>query len=94
MSQVRITSEPTLDQRRARHAWDAVGRVKEQLKAQCGKNAANYAGEAKKLPARIMAAGLGQALAFLNAKQAKKPGLDQLLGDLTTWVIRDRRPGK
>jgi CRISPR-associated protein Cmr5 len=76
--------KPTLDQKRAQHAWQAVQR----LDRADGKE---YAGEAKKLPMRIMAAGLGQALAFLAAKaKDKKPSLRQLLDDLTAWVIRER----
>jgi len=77
-------ASPTLDQRRAKHAWEAVQKQK-------GKKSANdYAGEAKKLPIRIMAASLGQALAFIAAKAKKKPGLTNLLADLTDWVIATR----
>jgi CRISPR-associated protein Cmr5 len=81
--------KPTLDQRRARHAWDAV----QQLKKLDKDKAKEYAGEAEKLPTRIMAAGLGQALAFLAAKakaKDKKPNLKKLLDDLTGWVIQQR----
>src|SRR5262249_40567465 len=45
---------------------------------------------AKKLPNRILAAGLGQALAFLAAKQQKKPSLKKLLDNLTDWVLTKR----
>ena len=88
----------TLDQRRARHAWEAVGQLMKENTVD--KDA--YAREAKKLPARILAAGLGQALAFLSAKtkakeegqegnkaKAKEKALRQLAEDLSGW-IRER----
>ena len=79
------TTGPTLDQRRARHAWEAVQSIA------ATKSKGDYIGEAKKLPARIMAAGLGPALAFIKAKAAKtKPALEQLHEDLTDWVIKQR----
>jgi len=72
-----------LDQRRAAHAWEAVQEAKE-------KGDSKFQGEAKKLPVRIMAAGLGQALAFLNAK-GYSPLLLSVLGD---WVLDKRlKPG-
>lgn len=71
----------TLDQKRASHAWKAVERL------QVGsKEADNYAREAKKLPVRIITAGLGQALSFIDAKKDKKPGLEDLHRDLTDWA--------
>jgi|HubBroStandDraft_1064217.scaffolds.fasta_scaffold361139_2 CRISPR-associated protein Cmr5 len=77
----------TLDQRRARHAWE---RVEEQDRGE-KERAKEYAREARKLPTRIMASGLGQALVFLHAKaKDKKRGLASLLKDLTDWVIGQR----
>ena len=73
-------TRPTLDQRRAKHAWDAVQRAK------CGKEAKKFGGEAKKLPMRIKSSGLGHALAFLNAKKYS-PGLLQEIGD---WVLEKK----
>lgn len=86
------SEKPTLDQRRARHAWEVV---REQVKLRdVGKkpeDAADYGREARKLPVRIVASGLGQALAFLYSKaKEKKPGLRALLADLTEWVIVQR----
>ncbi len=80
----------TLDQRRAEHAWERIEQIEKQ-----GKSAAEeYAGEAKKLPMRIMAAGLGQALAFVLAKANKgekpKKHLVQLHDDLTNWIVEGR----
>ncbi|MGQ9575775.1 MAG: type III-B CRISPR module-associated protein Cmr5 [Thermoguttaceae bacterium] len=81
MSQTTTQAQPTIDQQRAKHAWHAVEGL------QVGSEEADdYAREAKKLPVRIMTAGLGQALAFLRAKQEKKKGLAKLEDDLTRWA--------
>jgi CRISPR-associated protein Cmr5 len=93
MPQTTERSRPTLDQRRAQHAWRAVLKFArtEGEKRVYGDDANKYAGEAKRLPIRIMAAGLGQALAFLLAKaKDKKPSLQKLHEDLTDWVIQER----
>lgn len=81
MSQAKTPATPTLDQKRAKHAWEAV----ECLRVGSDE-ADDYAREAKKLPVRIMTAGLGQALAFLRAKHQKKKGLTKLEADLTDWA--------
>ena len=78
-------NQPTLDQRRARHAWDVIKEVL-RLDKLAQKD---FGIQLKKLPARIMAAGLGQALAFLEAK-GKTPAL---LGALADW-IHQRRPAQ
>jgi len=73
----------TLEQERAKHAWDCIEKLNKENK--------EYRQEAKKLPVRIMASGLGQALAFIHAKSKdKKKGLNQLKVDLTAWVITKR----
>lgn len=69
----------TLEQRRAKHAWAAV------LRAKLGTDK-KYGGQAKKLPMRIMASGLGQALAFLKAKGYAP----KLLEDVGDWVLVQR----
>ncbi|MCI0457808.1 MAG: type III-B CRISPR module-associated protein Cmr5 [Gemmataceae bacterium] len=74
--------EPTLDQRRASHAWDVVQRAKQKQGHHQKQDPKRFGGQAKKLPTRIIAAGLGQALAFLKAKDYA-PGL---LAELTDWV--------
>lgn len=74
------TSKPTLEQRRAKHAWEAIQRAKQV------KDPKKYGGQAKKLPMRIMASGLGQALAFLKAK-GYAPELLVGIGD---WVLDKR----
>lgn len=84
----------TLDQRRASHAWKAILSFSTQEptgKREYRGDAKEYAREAQKLPIRIMAAGLGQALAFILAKaKDKKPNLRRLHDDLTDWVIKQR----
>jgi CRISPR-associated protein Cmr5 len=84
-------SSQTLDQRRAGHAWTAIGKVKTWTSDQHKKD---YAGMAKKMPVRIMAAGLGPALAFVLAKAGDgrdKQHIKQLHDDLTDWVIQGRK---
>ena len=77
----------------AGHAWQ---KVTSQAKVTSGQRsydekAKEYAREAKKLPMRIMAAGLGQVLAFILAKaKDKKPNFKRLHEDLTDWVIKQR----
>jgi CRISPR-associated protein Cmr5 len=73
---------PTLDQRRAKHAWEVVQRAKQKLDDHKDQDPKKFGGQAKKLPTRIMAAGLGQALAFLKAKDYA-PGL---LAELNDWM--------
>lgn len=86
-------SEQTLDQRRATHAWNAVrtfaaGNIEEEQGKKVRTEAARkYGTQARKLPARIMAAGLGQALAFLVAKKE----CHELLASLSDWVLDKRR---
>lgn len=90
MTTMPADSEPTLDQRRARHAWDAVARVRNN-----SKQSSDYAREAKRLPVRILTAGLGHALAFLNPKAgAERDSANALLlRDIADWVLdkRDKR---
>ena len=80
------TTGPTLDQRRAKHAWEAVKHAQEKSGPHATQDPKKFGGQAKKLPTRIMAASLGQALAFLKAKDYA-PGL---LFELADWVIQKR----
>jgi CRISPR-associated protein Cmr5 len=75
----------TLDQKRAEHAWQVVQQVKQDREA----DKKQFGTQAKKLPTRILAAGLGQALAFLLAKDYA-PQLQQALSN---WM-KERRPLK
>jgi CRISPR-associated protein Cmr5 len=82
MSQAAKPAKPTLDQRRANHAWEAVVNAKNKKADEAKK----FGGQARKLPTRIIASGLGQALAFLKAKNYA-PDLLEALGD---WVLDKR----
>ena len=77
-------SRPTLDQRRAQHAWKAVERTR-SLRSKDDQE--TFAREAKRLPVRIKTSGLGQALAFLAAKSKS----DLLLVALGDWLLQERR---
>jgi len=74
---------PTLEQKRAQHAWNAVQEMKENEKSK------EEGRETKKMPVRIITAGLGQSLAFL---EAKKNG-EILRRKLSDW-INQRIPAK
>lgn len=76
--------EPTQEQKRARHAWEKIQAAGKYP----GKDQQLYAGEAKKLPIRIRASGLGQALAFLASKAPEKNAIGSLVHDLSDWVTR------
>jgi CRISPR-associated protein Cmr5 len=81
-------SRPTLDQQRAKHAWEAVQRAKAAQGPHDKQSPKKFGGQAKKLPIRIMASGLGQALAFLAAK-GDAPGL---IVELSSWVNTRIKP--
>lgn len=75
-------NQPTLDQRRARHAWEAVERMAQRAEK------GDYQRATKQLPVRILTAGLGHALAFLDAKGEKANSA--LLQDVADWVLNKR----
>jgi CRISPR-associated protein Cmr5 len=53
--------------------------------------AKTYGRETKRLPVRILTAGLGHALAFVKAKADDgKNALNRLHEDLTQWVLTER----
>lgn len=96
-----MSDNQTLDQRRAAHAWEAIRGLPKDSNGDYSKEAKDYAREARKLPARILTAGLGPALAFLLAKAKrekkdkkqetpKEPILERLHKNLTAWVIKER----
>lgn len=78
----------SLEQERAKRAWDCVKKAKEQQ----DRVAKDYGNLARDLPARLQTNGLGQTLAFLRAKgyengQPKSAGHVQLLQDISAWVM-------
>lgn len=86
-----MNDKPTLDKHRTRHAWEAVEAVAKHVTVANGKPkpdevAKKFGGQAKKLPMRIIAAGMGQALAFLCGK-GYAPAL---LTDLGDWILDKR----
>ncbi len=78
--------QQTRDQQRAKHAMQAVEEAKKSLKPE---EAKKFGGQARKLPTRIVASGLGQALAFLKAKGYAP----DLLVALADWVINKPAAG-
>lgn len=83
------TTHQTLDQQRAAHAWNEVQKVNNSKDDKVKKE---FGTQAKKLPTRILASGLGQALAFLFAKEYA-PALQSALSD---WMLTRRKlnPGE
>jgi CRISPR-associated protein Cmr5 len=77
----------SLDQCRARHAWKVVDDVEKNSKKD---DAKKFGGQARKLPMRIIGSGLGQALAFLKAKDYAP----QLLIALSDWFLYARPGGQ
>jgi CRISPR type III-B/RAMP module-associated protein Cmr5 len=69
----------TMDQKRAKHAWEMIARA---LALENKEDRKSFGKEAKRLGPRIMAAGLGHAIAFLQKKQA-----DSLLHQgISSWI--------
>lgn len=92
MTTTPATAIRTMEQRRAQHAWKAVDDVLKAIElARSDKdkaekvrtNAKQFGGQAKRLPTRILTAGLGQALTFLLAKKYAP----ELLIALSDWVL-------
>ena len=86
----------TIEQRRSLHAWKRITSMArlEHGQRKYPDDAKEYADEAKRLPTRILTAGLGASLAFVLARaQAKsdkpKRHLVRLIDDLTHW-LRER----
>jgi CRISPR-associated protein Cmr5 len=80
-----MNKKQTLDQQRAAHAWGLVKQVEDMGDSNKKKE---FGTQAKKLPTRILAAGLGQALAFLMAKNYS-PDLQSALSE---WLAERRKP--
>ena len=67
-------AEPTLEQKRAQHAWDKCKDCRQE-----------YMNLAKGLPALIMNSGLMQVMAFLHEKGGTH---ERLANDLRDWLSR------
>ncbi len=73
--------EKTMEQRRARAAWDAVDGV-------VGRDwRREYYTLAAGAPADVQTNGLGQTLAFWFAKSGKEPSHQRLLQHVSAWVL-------
>lgn len=83
----------TTEQRRAAHAAAVVESiVARHIRVRDGKRSVDPAGSefgvrARKMPTRIMASGLGQTLAFMQAKSLAEP----LRVGLADWLLDKRR---
>jgi CRISPR-associated protein Cmr5 len=89
----------TTEQRRAAHAWKAIEAIVRQYphRTENGKrladpNAKKYGQLVKDLPTRILASGLGQAIAFRWAKRDQQT--EVLLQHLGDWVLDKRNNDK
>lgn len=69
----------TLEQQRAKDAWDCSDRAKQQF----GKDYDKYVNAAKALPALIMNSGLMQVLAFCHEKGGAN---EAVASQLRTWL--------
>lgn len=89
--QTRTSRRRSLEQERAKAAWEAVNRVRNQTFAR------EYRSLAQSAPADIQANGLGQTLAFWKAKGNDKGQAKQgseharLFEDVSAWVCRQLR---
>lgn len=85
-----MTNKPSagkgsLDQRRAKHAWEVVQRVNARPDRDKNKKV-DFRRQTKRLPVQIVTSGLGQALAFLKAKDYA-PDLQNAVRDWTNERI-------
>lgn len=86
----RTSLRRSLEQQRAKAAWEAVAQVRKRGAA--GKFAGEYTGLARSAPTDIQTNGLGQTLAFLRAKGFEHGRRNpdsahaQLLDDISGWL--------
>jgi CRISPR-associated protein Cmr5 len=92
MSEEKASMQKTIEQKRAKAAWEDVARAKEKGKDFGGK----YKRLAQKMPAYILTNGLGQSLAFLKSKAKGKDGSSKehelLYEHLSKWVMQQVDP--
>jgi len=83
--------QKTLEQQRARRAWDCVQEVTNQ--PQDFKK--RYSSLARKVPMLVLTNGLGQTLAFLKARGKNDPADEHtvLFRHLSNWVLEQVAPG-
>lgn len=78
-----MSRQRSLDQDRAKEAWEAVRQVKTDRLC----DESSYRQLARKGAADIQANGLGQTLAFWNAKKGKEPHFGVLLKHVSGWTL-------
>ncbi|MFZ4083421.1 MAG: type III-B CRISPR module-associated protein Cmr5 [Pirellula sp.] len=76
----------TMDQQRAKYAWEMVSQAV-TLKKEDGKS---YGRHARRLGSRILASGLGHAIAFLEQKKEAPT----LVRGISLWIARQRWAGE
>jgi CRISPR-associated protein Cmr5 len=77
-----VTQRQTLEQGRAKHAYDRAANASQQgFKKE-------YKSWAKKVPMLIKSNGLGATLAFLKSNN-KKPHHNAILNDIQSWIEKD-----
>ena len=88
-----VTTLKQTEQGRAKHAYDAVNGINEiegLSEKEAKKLKESYKSAAKKLPVLIKTNGLGQTLAFVKSKRAKrnkpKNGYDKLYKQIGDWL--------
>lgn len=77
------SNQRTLEQERGKAAWDDVSNINTNLADEKKKK---YRGLVRSFPSLIMISGLGQALAFLQAKG--DPEHNALTQHLSKWVLK------
>lgn len=76
--------EQTLDQKRARHAWEQVEKLRSS-----NKGFDDIKTHFKKMTTRILNSGLGPTLAFMRAKKEALPMVDAV----ESWINKRMPPG-
>jgi CRISPR type III-B/RAMP module-associated protein Cmr5 len=76
----------TMDQQRAKYAWEMISQAV-TLKKEDGKS---YGRHARRLGSRILASGLGHAIAFLEQKKEAPT----LVKGISLWIARQRWAGE
>ena len=87
-----MSNQRTLEQERAKIAWDCIQKIKNEIFAKDNKKQEGYSTLARKAPADIQTNGLGQTIAFWLAKGSDKGRPDPkspeylILQHLSEWL--------
>ncbi len=80
----------SLEQKRAKYAWDSISNVK----SMDTKIQEKYSSYVKKVPAQIVTNGLGNTLAFLKSKSSGEEAYRLLNNHITNWFKEIRGENK